>query len=556
MAGSHSKNVAHNFSAGLALKLTNQVISFLVVKLLFINTLGTQYNGVSTLFSSILNVLALAELGISTAITYSLYNPIRTNDYRRIAALMNVYKKAYRLIAAFVFTAGMLCIPFLPYLVKNAPDIKESITLIFVLYIIKNSVSYLLAYKHTLLTASERRYEVSRIGLYFTLIRATIEFLVLYFTRDFILYLIVSILEEITRNWVISRRATKYFPEIEEYHDEQLPRTEINSLLKDISALSFYKVCNVALNSTDSIFIAMMPSLGIISVGNLGVYNHITNSIAVIVQQFYASFTPSLGVMATNATAEKQYKVFRTTNFVSFCAMCFCCTSLFCLLGPFITKICFPNKNLDMPLHIIGMIVFNFYTASMMRPTNAFRNGNGLFRQGKFRPLVMAAINIGMDLYLVHVWGIFGVLLSTSIARLVTQTWYDPWLLYRRVFKRPVKEYYWMYLGYTAVTIVSCAVTYYLCSILPPYNRFIRFFLQMILCVVISLSFIFVIYHKTDEYKDFIKRVMTLLGRRGKSGSRSTQYPVDESTEIENALQESSEVHIQAPAIKDSAIND
>ena len=151
MARSHSESVAINTGAGFTLVLINQLVGFLV-RTVFIKLLGAQYNGVSTLFADILNMLSLAEMGIGAAITFALYKPIREGDYRRIGALMNFYKKAYRMIAVLVFVAGMCLIPFLHLLVKNVPDIKEDIRIIFALYVINNASSYLMAYKHTLLT--------------------------------------------------------------------------------------------------------------------------------------------------------------------------------------------------------------------------------------------------------------------------------------------------------------------------------------------------------------------------------------------------------------------
>ncbi|MEG1606519.1 MAG: hypothetical protein RR452_11030, partial [Clostridia bacterium] len=148
MAKSHSENVVINTGAGFALKLIAQLLNF-VTKTVFIYALGMQYTGVSTLFTDILSMLSLAELGIGSAITYALYKPIREGDDQRMAALMNFYKTAYRLIALLVLLTGAVCVPLLPYMVKGAPDIKESITLIFCLYIFSNASSYLLAYKST-----------------------------------------------------------------------------------------------------------------------------------------------------------------------------------------------------------------------------------------------------------------------------------------------------------------------------------------------------------------------------------------------------------------------
>lgn len=520
---SHSESVFINTGSGFALKLVVLMMN-LVLKRIFIHTLGVQYNGVSTLFTDILSMLSLAEMGVGSAITFALYRPIREQDNRRIAALMNFYRKAYHLIACMVMAGGALCIPFLPYLVKEVPDIQESITLIFVLYVVNNATSYLRIYKSTLLTASERGYMINRVTIWFVLGRTVLECVLLLVFKNFILYLVVGILESLVRNAVISREAEKLYPQINDYADERLTKEETRRLLGDVGALALYKICQVILSSTDSIVISAAPALGVVTVGFLGNYRLLFNTINQLVSQFYQAFTPSLGVLATEADAEKQHQVFRTVNFMAFWVMCFCCTSLVCLSSPFVRL--WLGKDYILPLNLLLVMALNNYISSMNRATNIFRNGNGLFVQGKFRPVGMAVMNIAMDIVLVKPLGVFGVLLATCIARLTTQVWYDPWLVHKKVFKRSVKPYFWRMGIYTLLTASACALTYWLCGLIGQAvsNLYLAFLLRMVLCVLIPNGIVVLLYHRTPEFKDLIhrvggitKRIGRALGRRGPS---------------------------------------
>ena len=521
MARSHGENVAINAGAGSVLLMVNYFVGFFV-RTLLIKMLGSQYAGISALFADILNMLSLAELGLSSAITFALYKPIREGDDRRIAALMHFYKKAYRMIAAFVFTAGLVLMPFLHLLVKGAPDIQENLRLIFMLYVVNNAASYLLAYKQTLLIASEKRYLITNTGVWFTLLRTLLECLVLWLTRNFVLFLLVSLADSLLRNLVISRRADRLYPAMRAYPDVRLEKEETRKLLMDVSALALYKICQVVLNSTDSMVISAVPALGVVIVGYLSNYRMIYNTINAALDQFYNAFIPSLGAMATGADDERQYRVFQTTNFLSFWALCFACTSLFCLSVPFVQNIWLRDKQFGMPMDITAVLTLNFFTSAMMRPTNAFRNSNGLFVQGRFRPLLMAVINIVGDIALVKPLGVFGVLLSTSIARLTTQTWYDPWLLYRKVFDRPVRSYYIQYITYLSLTVLSCAVTYGLCRLTLVIPHMVpRFLAMMVLCVVVPNALVIVIYRKTEAYRDVIARFKQVATRLTKRLGRS-----------------------------------
>lgn len=506
MARSHSENVVINTGTGFALKLVYLVMN-LILRRIFIHTLGAQYNGVSTLFVDILNMLSLAEMGVGSAITFALYKPIREQDHRRIAALMNFYRKAYRLIAALVLAAGMLCIPFLPYLVKDVPDIRESISLIFALYVVNSACSYLRIYKSTLLTASERGYMINHVTIWFVLGRTLLEGVLLLIFKNFILYLVVGIIEGLLRNVVITRQAEKLYPQIGDYADEKLTREETRRLLGDVGALSLYKICQVILNSTDSIVISAAPALGVVTVGFLGNYRLLFNTVNQLVNQFYQAFTPSLGLMATEASADKQYSVFKTVNFMSFWVVCFCCTSLFCLSGPFVRL--WLGKNYVLPIELLLVMALNNYISSMNRATNIFRNGNGLFVQGKYRPVWMAIINIAMDIALVKPLGVFGVLLATCIARLSTQMWYDPWLIHRHVFKRSAKPYFIGLALYTLVMACACALTYFVCGLVGEWigNLYLAFLVRMAVCVVIPNGLVVLLYRRTPEFKDLIRRL-------------------------------------------------
>ena len=117
-----------------------------ITRVVFTRTLSEGYVGINGLFTDILNILSLSELGVGTAITYALYEPIAKKDIKRQQILMRMFKNFYRGTAAFVLTAGLMLIPFLDVLMKNRPDVDHLI-LIYVLYLLNSVVSYLLIYK-------------------------------------------------------------------------------------------------------------------------------------------------------------------------------------------------------------------------------------------------------------------------------------------------------------------------------------------------------------------------------------------------------------------------
>lgn len=516
MARSHSEKALINVGSGFAVKLVDRLIKF-GLKTVFIYTLGIQYASVSTLFTDILSMLALAELGIGTAITYALYKPIKEQDAPRIAALMNFYKKAYRIIAGVVLVAGACCMPFLSILVKNVPDIQEDIRLIFFLYVLNNAASYLLIYKSTLLTASERRYVISRVTIIFSFLRVIVECVTLILFHNFILYLCIGIAEALIRNYTISRQADKYFPELPAHSDAKITKEETWRLLRDVGALSLYRICNVVLNSTDSIVISAAPALGVVAVGYLGNYRLITTTLDTLISQFFFAVTPTMGAIAVGDTGERQYSVFKTMTFATFWCGCFCAASFIALATPFVTNIWLGGKY-QVPVTIVAALALNLYTRTIARPATMVRTANGLFTQGAIRPAVMAVLNIALDLALVGVMGVEGVLLATSLSRLLTQLWYDPLLAYRNVYHRPYGEYVRAFCGYFLVTAACCAGTWYLCGLLDVIaNVYLSFLAKVLVCAVLPNAVIVLVYRKTAVYADFTRRLTSLLKRGGRA---------------------------------------
>ena len=511
MTESRTKKVIRNTGTGITSRLILILLDF-IVKTIFIKLLGEQYAGVSGLFTSILSALSLAELGIGSAIAFALYKPIAEKDYLYIAKYMNFYKKAYRLVAAFIFVVGMALIPFLGVLVKDVPDIKESITLIYVIYIFNSAVSYLLIYKSVLLTANQNSYKMALIDIVMNIVKSVAQCLILLLTREFLAYLIIGVSFTIIRNVIVSVVANKDFKELKQYAGEKLSKEERKRILKDVGALSMYTALSAVLHGTDDIIISAM--LGTSLVGILYYYKMLKKSITMLLNQFFNAVTPSVGNLAVEGSGEAQYKVFRKYNFTVFWVTCFCSTSFTVLYIPFVRDI-WLGERFVLSMSIVLALVLEFFMANMTSVFSSFRNANGLFVQGKWRPAVMAVINIALSIILAKPWGMFGVLIATCISRATTQLWYDPWLVYRRVFNRSVKEYFLKYAEFLLVTAGSTAITYFIGNTFSFNNVYINFIYLCVLCVVIPNGIMFIGYRKTNDFAELKKTILRFVKRRG-----------------------------------------
>ena len=507
MNGFSIKSTMINTGTGVMARIVG-IIANLLLQVVLVYTLGIQYTGVSSLFTSVLTVLSLAELGIGNAVSYALYKPLAINDRKQIAAIMNFYKLAYRLISITVFIVGILLIPFLDYIIKDIPDIKESIILIYILYIAKTTVSYLLIYKSTLLIANQKNYLVLSVQMVMNVIRAIAGCLILFLLHNFLFYLVIEIVANIVQNLWISKIVDKKYCELKLYKNIHLEKEEKKSLLSGIKGVAMFKLSHCLGEGLDNVIVSAFVNTS--AVGFMSNYLLIKEQLIQLLNQFYNSLIPGIGSLAVTASSDKQYGLFSRILFLNFWIGCFCSVSYFILIQPLIT-ILFGIDYL-LPTAIAAVITLDFYLACMLNVIASFRNANGLFIQGQYRPLVTTIMNVILSVIWGKKMGILGVLLATVVSRLLTQ-WYDPWLLFKYIFKKSSKSFFLEYYSYLFLTIICIGVTWESCSFLSVSNIYLNFVMRGIACIVIPNTLIFLIFHKTNKYIFCMQKLKTFCMR-------------------------------------------
>lgn len=509
MQKSRTGNVIMNSGASLLYKMAHIVVQF-ALRTAFIRILGKEYTGVSTLFADILQVLSLMDLGMATAMAFSLYKPVAEKDAPKINALMNFYKQAYILIGCLVFSVGLLITPFLSYLVKDVPNIHEDIRLIYVIYVLTSASSYFFVYRTIVLRANQESRIISIVRTCSYVIEGTLEVILLIVLKEYFAYLITHFAFTLSTNILLSfitkTRYSHYFID----KTAKPSKTETRLMFKDIFALAIYKIAGVIIYSTDSIVISAF--IGTSQVAVIGNFNLIINSLRNGIEQIVDSVKAGVGNLAATSSDEKQEKVFNRMNFISFWVACFSCTCLFVLLNPFIGDIWF-DINYKVSQSIVAVLAANFYIAIMVYPVETFRTANGLFVQGKYRPAIMAVLNIILDIIFVRFWGIFGVLIATTISRLATQVWFDPYLVYKYVFKKSVARYLTDYTIKVAITIGCCLLSWFASSAIKVSNLYGSFLIKMGIAVLVPNFVLYVTYHNTQEFASIILFLRKVLNR-------------------------------------------
>lgn len=509
MANSRTKNTVLNTIFGLIVKVVTMFSAF-IVRTIFITVLGLQYAGVQGVFSDILLMLSFAELGIGSAITFALYKPIADNDEVQIGKLMHAYKTIYRVIALVVLLLGLTLTPFLGYIVHDVPDITEDIRIIFLLYVVNSASSYLLIYKTTFLTAAQKDYLVSKYRIYISVARTVLECVVLLVFGNFILYLLISIACGILQNYIIAKVAEKEYPILIQSTSQRLDKTEKKSIFANVRALFLYKVSGVVLNGTDSIVTSSI--LGTIWVGMLGNYYLISNQIYGFLMQIFSATSASIGNLAASSSSDHQHHVFKKMHFLCFWIYCVTSTCLWTVFAPFIKL--WLGEDYLLSNIVVAAIVVEFYIRGMLSPISQFRTSNGLFVQGKYRPVIMAVLNICISIVLAKQIGLVGVILGTIISRALTQLWFDPLIIYKYVFKQSVLPFYAEYLRCLFITFTSCVLSYWCYNLVTTDTLVVNFLLASTIAFLIPNVIIYILFHRSDNFLQVCQLLKNIIKRK------------------------------------------
>ena len=294
---------------------TAAILMGFFTRVVFTHTLSEGYVGINGLFTDILNILSLSELGVGTAITYALYTPIARGDIQKQQILMRMFRTFYRITAGFVLTAGLCLIPFLDVLMKDRPDVDHLIW-IYLLYLLNSVVSYLLIYKKTLIDAHQMNYVTVLYHNGFLVIQDLLQIAILLITGNFILFLLAAVICTITGNICMSRQADKMFPYLKEPCREHLPQEERQDIVKNVKAMLMHKLGNVVVNNTDNLLISSF--VGVVTAGIYSNYFLIIGSVRQVFDQAMLGVAASVGNLGATEEKERIGQVFDQLFFIGY----------------------------------------------------------------------------------------------------------------------------------------------------------------------------------------------------------------------------------------------
>lgn len=493
-----TRNAARNVVFGTLYKAVTILFPF-AMRTVMLYIMGSEYVGLNSLFTSILSFLSLAELGVGTALVYSMYKPIAEDDDATICALLNLYRKLYRWIGIIIAVIGVALIPFLPYLVKSDCPPDVNLYILYGIYLFNTVISYFMyGYKQSLLTAFQRSDIISKRSMTMQILMYVFQIIALILFKDYYIYIIWMPIFTIATNIANAVIVDKMFPQ---YKCRGNVSKEIsNSIKKKVLALFGTKANSIVLHAADNIVISAF--LGLVMVGKYGNYYYIMNSIIGVMTIIYDSLTAGLGNSLETESVEKNYKDFKVLSFMNAWLVAFCSTSLLCLYQPFMRI--WVHEELMFGMDVVVLLVAYFYIYQIRRIVLTYKDAGGIWWEDRFRPYIVMVTNIAGNLVLVQFVGIHGVIISTIFSMIISIPW-ENYTVFAYVFFRSSKEYYKQLLIYILATILVSSVTYLLCIWIP--EGVIGLIIRAIICIIVPNLLFCLFFYKSEEMKSSKKLI-------------------------------------------------
>ena len=504
-----TKNTIKNSFAGIVAQ-TVMVVSSFVCRMVFVRCLEEEYLGVNGLFSNVLSMLSLAELGIGSAIVYELYHALAYENDREIASLMTFYKKAYTIIGCAIGICGILVMPFLKYIVKMDSEIISNIYLLYLLYLLNTSVSYFFSYKSAIIEAAQCNYVVSFVHTLVIVTQNIVQCFILLIYKDFFLYTIIQVMFTVIYNIIISIVAKRMFP-ILKIKGEPLEKKQQVRMFTNIRALFITSVFGKLVGGVDNIIITALGGLNLTGLNSN--YALLSQTLTGFTNKIQEGIRASVGNVAAVEDDKRKLELFDMMLFAFFW-LYFWCTCCYILLVQDVITICFGSRYV-MSFSIALITGINIYALEMSSVVGIFKNGMGLFRYGKYVTIFEGGINVLLSVGLGKYWGVEGILLATFIARILTEKWYKPYVTFKYGFHVSSWHYFKRDLRYWGEGIVIFWITYFLCELVAV-SVWADLIYRAAICLIVPNSLIALLHKNEQEYNELKKKILANLKKNKK----------------------------------------
>lgn len=495
MGDSRTKNTLRIIGSGVLGRIISIVLPF-INRTIIIYILGAEFTGLSGLFTSILSVLNIAELGFHSAIVYSMYEPVAKGDDQRVCELLTLYRKIYHFVGGFIFVLGLCIMPFLPKLIRGSIPAGINLYVLYLLYLLNSVLSYFLfSYRESVLMANQRQDISQMVRAIVKVLQCILQMIVLACTRNFYAYLVVEIICTGATNIALAVETKKKFPQYE-CVKKKVPLPE--SIKKQVGGLLVGKICDKARNSFDSIILSAF--FGLTTVAIYDNYYLVYSALYGIMLVICNSMAASIGNSIITETVEKNYQNLLKFSFIQAWISGWISICMLCIYQPFMQL--WVGKSLMFPERDMILMCIYFYVINMNNIRNQFVSGTGMWWKLKSSYAIEAAGNILLNVILGKLFGITGIILATIITIFFMNFLWRTVALFQNYFKTmSLKTFLLDHLGWIIAITTAAIITYTMCNSIR-LGAFAQLMINGIICLVVPNIILLVLFIKTKQFRE------------------------------------------------------
>ncbi|MFA6582920.1 MAG: hypothetical protein WCS77_01370 [Elusimicrobiaceae bacterium] len=487
-----------------------------ISRTVFIKVLGSEYLGINGVLGNVFMFLSIADMGLSTAIGFSLYKPLASKDYHHISTLMAFYRRVYQYVAVAISIAGLLLAPFLQYLVKSHNPI-EHLHIYYLIFLANTVAGYLLIYPQTLITADQKTYKTVPFAVGFNLLWTAAQITVLLTTHNYFAYLLTQSAVIFLERYFTNRYIKKSYPEVSFETKEKLPEEDLQLIKKNVKAMLWHKIGDFGVNGIATLVISAR-----LSVSLAGIYSNYVMIIGVVKGFLLLapnSVAASFGNLISTESKEKCLEKSKVLDFITFWAFGATAVCFYNMLNPFI--VLWVGKEYLFSQATVAIILTDYYLTGARVSLYVVKTSGGIYAQDKYLPAFQAVANLVFSLILADYMGVSGVFLGMILSTFIFPFWYRAIIVYKHIFAAPARGYFLRYGLYLAVVAANAAITAFICSTLFSAGGWWTFAGRGLVSLIIPNAVIFILFRNTSEMRQIIKILRQYLNSRLKWGTKS-----------------------------------
>lgn len=490
------------------------ILSFVFISLLsiFVRKQFTEYLpiellGIEGLFTNVVSILSLAELGISSVINYSLYKALASNDKNEINIIMNIYRYLYSCVGCFVLFIGVILYFFLPLLLKNDVNISWNyIRLVYFIQIFTILSTYFIAYKRSLFSADQKDYKCIKIDTICKSLDNVVRIVAIISFKSYVLYALSSLFFNILANVIIAHNVDKNYKFIIK---QKITLDDIRSrnFFKDIKNIVVHKIAGILYGGSDSIIVTFLLNLKI--AGQMSNYLLIHNGVYSVLSKVFQGIIPSIGNLVYTESKEKSFKVYKTLDLLYTLFGAYICCMYILFFQKFI--LLFFGKEFLLPESYVWLLALNVFFAMQFENACNYRNTYGSFEKDRLYMVLSAISKVVIAMLFIKEYGIDGLMIGT-IGGLAFIIYGRIIIVFKYILNQSISKYLFRHLIYSAIIVAEILIIRQVITFVNMPLSYTSLILEGILATVFMMLVNVIVFYKTEEFRELLSYVTNIIG--------------------------------------------